>query len=108
VNVKAPEQVHARAVTLLGVGLALLALTTLSFVLSTLHLGHAGLPVALGIAATKSVLIGIFFMHLIEQRASNALVICGALLFVAVLLTVTILETMTRFAPTIPPGPFIP
>ncbi len=91
---------------LLLVGLSLLLLTTLSFGLAQLPLGGAALPVALGIALVKSVLIALFFMHLREQRGSNALVFGTAVFFVLLLLAGAVLETATRFQPTVPPGPF--
>ncbi|MCY1046937.1 cytochrome C oxidase subunit IV family protein [Corallococcus sp. bb12-1] len=90
----------------LVVGAVLLALTALTYLLHTLPHGAWSLPVALIIAGMKGVLIALFYMHLREQRGSNALVLLTSVVFVAVLLTVCVLETRTRFAPTIPPGPF--
>lgn len=88
------------------VGGVLLALTGLTYVLHTLPHGAWSLPVALVIAGVKGVLIALFYMHLREQRGSNALVLLSSVVFVAVLLAICVLETHTRFAPTIPPGPF--
>ncbi|WP_223640383.1 cytochrome C oxidase subunit IV family protein [Corallococcus sp. EGB] len=93
-------------VAILSVGVVLLALTTLTYLLHKLHHGDWSLPVALLIAAAKGLLIALFYMHLREQRASNGLVLITSVVFVAVLLVVCVLETRTRFAPTIPPGPF--
>ncbi|NVJ26592.1 MULTISPECIES: cytochrome C oxidase subunit IV family protein [Myxococcus] len=90
----------------LVVGVGLLALTALTYLLHTLPHGAWSLPVALFIAGVKGVLIALFYMHLREQRGSNALVLLTSVVFVAVLLAVCVLETLTRFAPTIPPGPF--
>ena len=103
---RAIEKSVGRPLTLLGVGLALLVLTTTSFGIAHLPLGSAALPVALSIAAIKSLLIALFFMHLLEQRASNALVFGTAVFFLVLMLGVTLLETATRFEPTVPPGPF--
>ncbi|NOK33711.1 cytochrome-c oxidase [Corallococcus exercitus] len=90
----------------LVVGAVLLALTTLTYLLHKLPHGAWSLPVALLIAGAKGLLIALFYMHLREQRASNGLVLITSVVFVAVLLTVCVLETRTRFRPTIPPGPF--
>jgi cytochrome c oxidase subunit IV len=88
------------------VGGVLLALTALTYGLHTLPHGAWSLPVALLIAGAKGLLIALFYMHLREQRASTGLVLITSVVFVAVLLTVCVLETRTRFRPTIPPGPF--
>ncbi|WP_244239115.1 cytochrome C oxidase subunit IV family protein [Corallococcus carmarthensis] len=90
----------------LAVGGVLLALTALTYLLHRLPHGAWSLPVALLIAGAKGLLIALFYMHLREQRASNGLVLLTSVVFVAVLLTVCVLETRTRFRPTIPPGPF--
>ncbi|MFB1480605.1 cytochrome C oxidase subunit IV family protein [Corallococcus sp. RDP092CA] len=90
----------------LVVGGVLLALTALTYGLHTLPHGAWSLPVALLIAGAKGLLIALFYMHLREQRTSNGLVLVTSVVFVAVLLTVCVLETRTRFRPAIPPGPF--
>ncbi|WP_347402550.1 cytochrome C oxidase subunit IV family protein [Corallococcus macrosporus] len=90
----------------LVVGAVLLALTALTYLLHRLPHGAWSLPVALLIAGAKGLLIALFYMHLREQRASNGLVLLTAVVFVAVLLAVCMLEVRTRFRPTIPPGPF--
>lgn len=91
---------------LLGVGVALLVLTTVTYVLHGLPHGAWSLPVALGIAGVKGGLIGVWYMHLNEQRGSNALVPLTAVIFVVVLLVVVVIETSQRIRPAIPPGPF--
>jgi cytochrome c oxidase subunit IV len=91
---------------LLAVSFLLLLLTTGSFGIAHLDLGRAALPIALFIAGIKSVLIALFFMHLLEQRASNALVFGTAIFFLLLMLVVVLLETATRFRPSVPPGPF--
>ncbi len=78
---RAIENTIGRPITLLGVGLALLVLTTASFGIAHLPLGSAALPMALSIAVVKSLLIASFFMHLLEQRGSNALVFGTAVFF---------------------------
>lgn len=103
--VEKPER-RLGVAAVLGVGAVLLALTALTYLLHRLPHGAWSLPVALFIAGVKGLLIALFYMHLREQRASNGLVLLTAVVFVAVLLTVCMLETRTRFRPTIPPGPF--
>ncbi|MBU8897294.1 cytochrome C oxidase subunit IV family protein [Corallococcus sp. M34] len=93
-------------VGVLGVGMGLLALTALTFLLHRLPHGAWSLPTALLIASVKGVLIATFYMHLRERRGGGVLILTASVVFVAVLLTVCILETRTRFAPSIPPGPF--
>jgi cytochrome c oxidase subunit 4 len=93
---------YSRPAGLLAVGGTLLALTALSYALSRLHLGSMGLGVALFIAVSKWALIALFFMHLVEQRGTNALMFGMAVVFVLVLLTFVLLETATRFGPTLP------
>jgi cytochrome c oxidase subunit 4 len=91
---------------LLLVGLALLALTTLTYALSHVDLGRWSLPVALAIAATKAGLIAAIYMHLRERRGSAPLILATAVVFVLVLSGLAALESATRFEPTRPPGPF--
>jgi len=97
---------HAGTGFLLWIGAALLVLTTVTYLLHKLPHGAWSLPVALGIAAVKGVLIAAWYMHLAEQRGSNALVPLTAVVFVGVLLALVVIETHERFKPTIPPGPF--
>lgn len=97
---------HPGTGLLLGIGVALLVLTTVTYLLHELPHGAWSLPVALGIAAVKSVLIGLWYMHLLEQRGANGLVGLVAVVFVGVLLVLTVVETRMRFRPAMPPGPF--
>ena len=68
---------------------ALIALTALTFGLSFLPLGGAEAPVALGIAAVKATLVGLFFMHLVESERPYWL-----FLFVGGILLVTLVALM--------------
>lgn len=103
--VEKPEK-RTGTLGVLVVGVVLLSLTALTFLLHRLPHGAWSLPVALVIAGAKAALIALYYMHLREQRSSNALVLITSVVFVAVLLAVCVLETNTRFAPTVPPGPF--
>jgi cytochrome c oxidase subunit 4 len=75
--------------TVLLIGAALLALWALSFALSYVSLGVAALPVALGIAVVKAVLVGLFFMELLRENLSIKLTILSA-----AALTITLLGFM--------------
>jgi cytochrome c oxidase subunit 4 len=75
---------------------ALLALTTLTLLLSFVSLGGLQIPVAIAIALGKSVLIALFFMHLVEQRWTNALASMTAVVLVVILLGLTVLDVVSR------------
>jgi cytochrome c oxidase subunit 4 len=100
------ERARASTAHYLRVWLALLALTLLSFGLSSMHLGAADVVVALAIAAAKSVLVLLFFMHLVEQRSTNALVVAAAVFFIVLLSAFTAADVATR--QTFPPAPTPP
>jgi cytochrome c oxidase subunit 4 len=87
------------------VWIALLFFTFLTYGLSRLHLGGGwGVVVALTIAGTKGALVALFFMHLWEQRGANRLVFITSLAFVALLVSLTMLDNATRFPLANPPG----
>lgn len=76
--------------TYVGIYVSLLLLTTLTVLLSTqAHLGRWELPVALGIATTKTVLVGLFFMHLIHSNRLTWVIIAGGALFFMVMILFT-------------------
>ncbi len=77
----------------------LLLLTTLTFALSFAPLGAWHVPVALLIAAAKTLLIACFFMHLIEQRASNWIALAVAVLLLIVFVGLSVLDVVTRAPP---------
>lgn len=87
---------------------ALVGLTLASFLLSRAQLGAAELPAALAIAAAKTALVLLFFMHLVEQRTTNAVVILTAMSYIVLLASLTTADVVTRRtfprAPT-PPSP---
>jgi cytochrome c oxidase subunit IV len=74
----------------------LLLLTGLTLGLSYVELGRWGVPVALVIASVKSLLVALFFMHLVEERTSNRLVAASAIVFVALLVSLMVLDVQTR------------
>jgi cytochrome c oxidase subunit 4 len=97
------EHAPSSWVRYLVVWLSLLALTGLSFLLSRAHLGPADAVVALGIAAIKTTLVGLFFMHLVEERFSIVLVPLVALFLLLLLLSLVVTDVVTR--QTFPPAP---
>ena len=88
----------------LAVWAALMALTALTWGLSTFHIpGAAGVAVALTIASVKGALVALFFMHLYDQTGPNRLVLLTSLVFVALLVLLTLLDNATRFPLANPP-----
>ena len=75
----------------------LLLLTLTTFYLATaVHLDTWEIPVALGIAACKTVLVGLFFMHLLHSSKLTWLIIAAGLLFLAIMIVLTMADYATR------------
>lgn len=88
-----------------GVWGVLAVLTVVTWVLGTkLKLGAFSLPVALGLAVMKTVLVAMFFMHLVEQPGARRVVLPVSAVFLCLLLGVTLLEAMTRSRMSRPDG----
>ncbi len=95
------EKNHAHALRhYLVVWLGLIGLTAISFGASWLHLGTTDVVIALGIAVIKSVLVLLFFMHLIEHRGANALIIGVTVIFIALLSSLMAADVATRLHTT--------
>jgi cytochrome c oxidase subunit 4 len=76
---------------------ALLALTFTTYWIAThAHLGVVEIPVALGIAAAKTLLVGLFFMHLLYTNRLVWLVLATGVLFLGIMLTLTLADYWTR------------
>lgn len=91
--------------------LVLLGLTAATFGLSHVKLGDASIVVALGIAALKSILVLVFFMHLLHERGASRLVVVTALLFLALAIGLIVGDVATRpplWVPGQRPTPGIP
>jgi cytochrome c oxidase subunit 4 len=88
--------VHVTSSSYLWTLVALLALAGASFALSYVALGRYEITVAMVIAVAKTALVALFFMHLIEQRPANALALFSAVAFVAILLSLMVLDVVTR------------
>jgi cytochrome c oxidase subunit 4 len=78
------------------VALVLVALTGLTVGIAFLPLGPWHTPIALGIAATKAVLIGLYFMHLRFSPPVNRLAALAGLLWLAIMLSGTLDDVVTR------------
>ena len=78
---------------LIGTGLALLVLTWLTVSASMIALGEGNIYIALGIAVVKGSLVALFFMHLVWDRAFNAIIFVGSLCFVGLFLALAMTDT---------------
>jgi cytochrome c oxidase subunit IV len=87
---------HAHAVplpVLAAVFAALIFMTGLTMAATWYDLGSWNLIIALGIATLKAALVVLYFMHLRYDNPFNAIVLITALLFVALFLGLTLLDT---------------
>jgi cytochrome c oxidase subunit 4 len=82
--------------TYLSVGGALLVLTVITVMVAQYQLGEWNLIVAMAIAATKATLVLLFFMHLKYDNKMYAFTFLIAVVFLAIFITFTMLDTMTR------------
>jgi cytochrome c oxidase subunit IV len=92
---------HKTRLPLYGlVFVALIALTGLTVWLSSIELGAWHVPVGLAIAATKALVIVLFFMHVLHSPKLTWLVGLTTLLFLAILILLTITDYLSRGWPT--------
>ena len=83
--------------TYVVVYLALLSLTLLTcFIAVQGHLGVWEIPVALSIASIKTVLVGMFFMHLIHSSRLVWLILATGVLFLVIMMAGTLTDYWTR------------
>ncbi|HEY7724744.1 MAG TPA: cytochrome C oxidase subunit IV family protein [Anaeromyxobacteraceae bacterium] len=88
----------------LAVWAALIAFTAVTVAAARLQLpGGWALAVALAIAAVKSALVALFFMHLWDHGGANRLVLATSLFFVALLMGLVLADNATRFPLANPP-----
>jgi cytochrome c oxidase subunit 4 len=99
---EAPE--HHSAAPYVGVWIALLVLTGVTYYTGHAHLEKWALPLALTIATVKSTLVALFFMHLWDQRGPNRLIIVVSAMFVLLLIGITVGDVATRFVLATPRG----
>jgi cytochrome c oxidase subunit 4 len=75
----------------------LLGLTALTvYLASATKLGAWEVPVALGIASVKSILVGLIFMHLASSNRLTWLILGAGVLFLAVMILFTMADYWTR------------
>jgi cytochrome c oxidase subunit IV len=78
------------------VWLVLLALTAATTAVAYVDLGPFSVVVALVIAFCKMLLVALFFMHIRHSTKLTRLVVTGGLLWLAILLSLTMSDVMTR------------
>ena len=78
---------------LIAVFAALLTLTIATVVIAGFELGNYEVLVAMAIATVKAVLVATFFMHLKYDTPLNAAILAFSLIFVALFLGLTVLDT---------------
>jgi cytochrome c oxidase subunit 4 len=83
---------------------ALIVLTVVTVVTGRMHIPHFALLVALVIATVKGTLVLLFFMHLVDHKGANRLVIGVSVLFVVLMLLMPMADLATRFRPANPAG----
>ena len=91
------------------VWVALLALTVVTVAVAGFDLGSLNLEIAMLIATVKATLVVLYFMHLRYDRPILAVVFGAALLFVALFVSITLLDTHAYAHNLIPGyGPALP
>jgi cytochrome c oxidase subunit 4 len=85
------------------VWLALLALTLITVAVAGVEIGNFNLGVAMAIATVKASLVLLYFMHMRYDRPMNAIVFVAALLFVALFVSIALLDTRA-YEPDLIPG----
>jgi cytochrome c oxidase subunit 4 len=83
---------------------ALLVLTLVTVITGKMHLPSIALGLALVIATTKGLLVLLFFMHLIDHKGANRLVMAVSVLFVLMMLAMPMADLATRYRPANPTG----
>ncbi len=90
-------QAHVHVVPaqlLLRVWGALLVLTFVTVAVTWVDLGPLSVPVAIGIATIKAILVALFFMHLKYDRPFNAVVLVASVFFLILFLGLALLDTL--------------
>jgi cytochrome c oxidase subunit IV len=87
--------VHVMPVpVLLAVFAALLLLTFVTVAATWFDFGGWGLGIAMGIATLKAGLVALYFMHLRYDHPFNAIIFLTALVFLAIFVSITLLDTL--------------
>lgn len=83
--------------------IALILLAGLTFGLSFAPLGSFSLPVTLGIATAKGVLVILIFMEMVDTRVSTRLALIVSLFLLAIFLGLAAADVLTRQVPALSP-----
>jgi cytochrome c oxidase subunit 4 len=83
---------------------ALLVLTVVTVLTGRMHIPNFALALALLIATVKGTLVLLFFMHLVDHKGANRLVMAVSFLFVLMMLIMPMADFATRFRPANPAG----
>lgn len=73
---------------------ALMFFTGVTVALSGVNMGEWDIAVAMAIASVKAILVCLFFMHLLYDRPFNGVVFAASLLFVAIFIGLTLLDSL--------------
>ena len=75
---------------------ALMALLTLTVAVSYLDMGSLGLPIAMGIAVIKALLIIAYFMHMRYASGLSRVFAGAAVFWLAIMIALTLNDYMSR------------
>ena len=91
------EHIHITPIrTYLGVAGALLFLTAITVWVAGHDYGEWNLIVAMAVAATKAILVAMFFMHLLYDNKLYLMVFVGSILFLTIFIIFTMFDTLRR------------
>jgi cytochrome c oxidase subunit 4 len=93
----ADETYHSHMGRYIAAGLALFALSALTYLCHIWIEGNAALPVALMIAVTKAMIVILFFMHLIDHPGPNRLVMGVTILLLIFGMLMVYADSITRY-----------
>lgn len=100
-HVVSPKVLIANAIALLILTVITVAVTKVDF--SSWHIHEMNVIIAMAVAVVKAALVCLFFMHLYWDRPFNAFVLITSIAFVALLMTLAMLDTF-QYAQDLLPG----
>jgi cytochrome c oxidase subunit 4 len=83
----------------LGILVALLFLTVVTVGAASFDFGSLNVVIAVLIATTKASLVALYFMHLRHDKGLNSIIFLSALLFLAFLLILCLIDVNSRIEP---------
>jgi len=94
-TVESPTLAHVIPVqVLVAAFLALMVLTAVTVGVSYFDFGSLNLLVAVGVATIKASVVALYFMHLRYDSPFNGLIFVTAVIFLALFLSITLLDTI--------------